>query len=257
MSLPVTLNGRVQAATDVDSYRFAAKAGQKLVAAVMAHALDIHGQYRTTASPMRSSNSSTPRESRRGSAGHAGTRSRHCVHRSRRRRVHGPRATDGLPRLSAGRVPAHGGRGADPVRRVSRRRPPRRIGQRAALRLERRRQRAAARRPDHPTSPYAWATVGGDLDSGRDVPLHIADVPAAVEQEPNDERTQATPLGLSTTMNGRFENERDDDWYRLELSSTQPVWLETFAHRHLKAPVDTVIHIYDADGNCCRKPTTA
>ena len=46
VSIPVTWNGRIQAATDVDSYRFMAKAGQKLVAAVMSHALDAHGQYK-------------------------------------------------------------------------------------------------------------------------------------------------------------------------------------------------------------------
>jgi hypothetical protein len=28
----------------------------------------------------------------------------------------------------------------------------------------------------------------------------------------------------------------------------QPIWLETFAHRHTKAPVDTLLRIYDSDG---------
>ena len=96
--------------------------------------------------------------------------------------------------------------------------------------------------------PYAWVTVGGSLDSGRDVPLHVADISEAIEQEPNNERTHATPLGLAVMMNGRFDSEGDNDWFRLDLSSLQPIWLETFAHRHMKAPVDTLVQIYDFEG---------
>lgn len=249
VSLPITLNGRVQTATDVDSYRFAAKAGQKLVAAAMAHALDVHGQYKDYGLADAQLELVDPAGKVVAEAqdtlgldpviaytvpadGEYAVRMQLMGYRGFPQAVY--RLTVGEVPLPFAAFPAGGRRGESVNVQLSGWNVADSAPQSLVL--------------NHPTSPYAWATVGGNLDSGRDVPLHIADVPEAIEQEPNDERTQATPLGLSTTMNGRFENERDDDWYRIELSSTQPVWLETFAHRHLKAPVDTVIQIYDADG---------
>ena len=45
--MPVVLNGRINPAADIDLFRFSGKKGQKLVAAIAAHALDVHGQSGT------------------------------------------------------------------------------------------------------------------------------------------------------------------------------------------------------------------
>lgn len=249
ISIPVTINGRIQAPADVDSYRFTAKAGQKLVAAVMAHALDAHGQARDygivdaqlelvdSAGKVVAEAQDTlgldpvidyvvPRD------GQYTVRIQLLSYRGFPQAVY---------RLTVGEVPVaysafpSGGRRHETVN----------IGLFGwNLPADSRRNITL----DDPYWPYAWITVGGDLDSGRDVPLHISDFAEAVENEPNDDANHATPIGLSVTMNGRFDTDRDDDWYRLELTSTQSVWLETFAHRFLKSPVDTVLQVYDSDG---------
>src|SRR5262249_27314808 len=46
VELPLVVNGRINPATDIDLFRFAGKKGQTLVAAIAAHAIDIHGQYK-------------------------------------------------------------------------------------------------------------------------------------------------------------------------------------------------------------------
>src|SRR4029079_198715 len=42
---PCVVNGRIDPQADVDVFRFTARAGQRIVAAIAAHVLDVHGQY--------------------------------------------------------------------------------------------------------------------------------------------------------------------------------------------------------------------
>ena len=46
VTTPVVVNGKTDPKADIDCIRFAGKAGQKLVAAIAAYSLDIHGQYK-------------------------------------------------------------------------------------------------------------------------------------------------------------------------------------------------------------------
>ncbi len=249
VSLPVTINGRIQAAPDVDCYKFSAKTGQKLVAAVMAHALDAHGQYKdyglvdaqlelvdSTGKVVAEAQDTLGLDPVIHYTAPAG--GEYVV----RIQLMGYRGfPQAVYRLTIGEVPIPhavfpaGGRRGEAVRM-----------QFSGWNVPEQHSREL---PLHqPVWPYEWVTVGGELDSGRDVPLHIGDFAESVEQEPNNERGHATVLSLPVMMNGRFDEPRDEDWYRLELASTAPVWLETFSHRFLKAPVDTVLQVYDANG---------
>lgn len=247
--LPVTLNGRIQAAPDVDCYKFQAKAGQKLVAAVMAHALDAHGQHKdygivdaqldllnATGKVVAEAQDTlgldpvihytVPQD------GEYSVRIQLMGYRGFPQAVY--RLTIGEVPIPHAAFPAGGRRGETVRIRVSGWNVPEQLNRDVLL--------------NQPAWPYEWVTVGGELDSGRDVPLHIGDIGEFIEREPNDQRGQATPLSLPTMMNGRFDHDRDEDWYRLDLAFATPVWLETFAHRYLKAPIDTVIQVYDANG---------
>lgn len=46
VSLPLVMNGRINPGADLDVFKFSGKTGQKLVAAIAAHAIDVHGQYK-------------------------------------------------------------------------------------------------------------------------------------------------------------------------------------------------------------------
>ena len=46
VTIPLVMNGRINPAADLDVFKFSGKAGQKLVAAIAAHAIDVHGQYK-------------------------------------------------------------------------------------------------------------------------------------------------------------------------------------------------------------------
>lgn len=249
VAVPITINGRIQAPTDVDTYRFTAQAGQKLVAAVMSHALDAHGQNKdygivdaqlelvdpsgkVVAEAQDTLGLDPVIEYAVPSDGDYAVRVQLLGYRGFPQAVY--RLTIGEVPAPFAAFPAGGRRGESADVQL--------FGWNIASGAK------ATVRCDHPSWPYAWATIGGDLDSGWDVPLHIGEDPEAVEREPNPDRMRATPIVLPMTMNGRFDDARDDDWYRLELSSAQPVWLETFSHRFLKAPVDTVVQMFDSDG---------
>src|SRR5262249_55231854 len=46
VEIPRVVNGRTNPQSDVDCFRFTARSGQRIVAAIAAHAIDIHGQYK-------------------------------------------------------------------------------------------------------------------------------------------------------------------------------------------------------------------
>ncbi len=249
IALPRTVNGRIQAPVDVDSYRFEAKAGQKLVLAAMSHAIDAHGQYKDygivdAQLELLDSSGKVVAEAqdtlgldpiiqytvptdgeytvRIQLMGYRGFPQ--AVYRLSIGEIQIPYAAfpPGVRRKESTTVQLFGFNvPADAARQIS------------AL---------------QPHYPYEWLTIGGELDTGWDVPLHVSETVELIEQEPNNDRGQATLLGISTTVNGRLESEGDTDWYRLDLTSKQAVVLETIAQRFIKSPVDTFLQIYDADG---------
>lgn len=85
-------------------------------------------------------------------------------------------------------------------------------------------------------------------ESSQRLPLVRGDVPESIEQEPNDSGGQANSLAANSTTNGRFETDGDADWYAVTLEKGQAVVFHTLAQRHLRAPVDTRLQIFDEAG---------
>lgn len=249
VTLPVTINGRVNPETDVDSFQFSGRAGQRLVALVQAHALDVHGQYkkrgvvdasleildasgRVVAEAQDTLGLDPLLETTLPADGDYVAQVRLLNFDGFPQAVY--RLTLGDVPVPVAAFPPGGPRGAtvDVALR----------GWTAPL--------LARRTVVIEPGAYPWQplTIGGELDSGFELPLLRGDGPESVEAEPNDQAAQATPLTLPVTVNGRFDAAGDADWYRLELADLAPIWLETTAHRFLRAPVDTLLQVYDAEG---------
>ncbi len=81
-----------------------------------------------------------------------------------------------------------------------------------------------------------------------DLALHLSLGPEILETEPNNAKITATPLSIPGIANGRFLAENDEDWYRLSLAKNQKIELEIMAQRHLRSPIDTRLEIFDANG---------
>ena len=96
--------------------------------------------------------------------------------------------------------------------------------------------------------PFEWVNVGPGPSCGFDLPLVLGALPERIEAEPNDSQQTATLLPAGSTANGRFDRKGDVDWYRFEVTNTQPIELETVAQRWLRSPVDTSLAVLDSAG---------
>lgn len=273
VQLPLIMNGRINPAADLDMVRFAGKKGQKLVAAIAAHSLDIHGQYkdygiadfslelldvdgRTLAAAEDTLGFDPLIE-------HVLPQDGDYLIRVQLLNYQG--FPDAVYRLTLGEVPY-----------VTNAFPP---GYRRGTETE-----IELLGPNVPSgtkrivgkSPIAAADAAPDaagakwlgeesslwdpafllrhvtLDqagtSGLDVPLVVGELPEVIEVEAGDERAQSGPLSLPVTVNGRFQKANDADWYRVSLAAQQKVQFEIVAHRYIRSPVDTLIQIFDAQG---------
>ena len=249
VTLPVVVNGRVDPAADVDAFSFEAKAGQKLVAAIRAHAIDIHGQGRNWGIADTTLEIVDER-------GRVVAESQDALGLDPQIEFTPPvdgRYTakvqllgyGGFPeavyRLTLGEVPVvtsvfppGGQRGTTvAVEYAGPNVPP---GTSAEVVVPDAQLPLQYLFPDHATA--------GD----HDVPFVRGDLPEVLEAEPNDAPEQATRVEWPMTINARFLTPGDSDWYRLALKKGQTVSLEITAHKYLRSPVDTLIQVHDAEG---------
>lgn len=115
------------------------------------------------------------------------------------------------------------------------------------------------------------------LTDGRGLAFAVGELAEVIETEPNDSAASTMRLDVphagtasavaqvgsaaqaaapvtspgeqGCTVNGRFGSAGDEDWYRFTLDKGQGLLLHTMAQRHLFSPVDTVLEVYDSDGN--------
>ncbi|MFO0952351.1 MAG: PPC domain-containing protein [Isosphaeraceae bacterium] len=80
------------------------------------------------------------------------------------------------------------------------------------------------------------------------VPVGVTDVSVVVDNDGNHETTKAQELPWPCEVSGRLEAGQEQDWYRLRVRRGEVVWLELFGER-IGAPVDLDLSILDPSGN--------
>ncbi|MBI3865213.1 MAG: PPC domain-containing protein [Planctomycetia bacterium] len=253
VTAPVVINGRINPAADLDVFRFAGKKGQRVVAAIAAHALDIHGQGRnygiadfslelldaegrTLASAEDTVGFDPLIEHELPRDGEYFVRVQllnyqgfpEAVYRLTLGEAAYPTAAfpPGLARENPGTVELFGLHVAPGTKGSA----------------------GVAGAAWDPAYTLRHVALDRDDSSGLDVPVLVGEFTESTETEPNDDRAQAGVLAIESTVNGRFQTAEDVDWYRVRLDAQQKVQFEIVAQRWLRSPVDTLLQVYDAQG---------
>ncbi|HEY1861355.1 MAG TPA: pre-peptidase C-terminal domain-containing protein [Gemmataceae bacterium] len=77
--------------------------------------------------------------------------------------------------------------------------------------------------------------------------LLVVDTPVTLEAEPNDTPEKARPITLPAVVSGRFDRERDADWYEFETTDAGPYAFEVYCER-IGGRADPYIVVADAKG---------
>jgi hypothetical protein len=78
--------------------------------------------------------------------------------------------------------------------------------------------------------------------------LLVVDTPVTLEVEPNDTPEKAQPITLPAVVSGRFDRERDADWYEFETTDAGPYAVEVYCER-IGGRADPYAVVADAKGN--------
>jgi hypothetical protein len=92
---------------------------------------------------------------------------------------------------------------------------------------------------------FISVTNGGYVSNRR--PFAVEDWPETLEAEPNDLRNRAERVTLPVTVNGRIGRPGDVDCFRFEGRAGEEVVAEITARR-LESPLDSVLRLFDAAG---------
>jgi hypothetical protein len=72
----------------------------------------------------------------------------------------------------------------------------------------------------------------------------VTDTPVTLEEEPNNDRDHAQPLTLPAVVSGRFDKERDVDWYAIDPTDTGPYSFEVYCER-IAGQADPYLVVFD------------
>jgi hypothetical protein len=78
--------------------------------------------------------------------------------------------------------------------------------------------------------------------------LLVVDTPVTLEVEPNDTPGKAQPITLPAVVSGRFDRERDADWYEFETTEAGPYAFEVYCER-IGGRADPYLVVADTKGN--------
>jgi hypothetical protein len=78
--------------------------------------------------------------------------------------------------------------------------------------------------------------------------LVLVDTPVTLEAEPNDTADHAQPIKLPAVVSGRFDRERDADWYEFETAEAGPYAFEVYCER-IGGRADPYLVVMDDKGN--------
>ncbi|MCI0681844.1 MAG: PPC domain-containing protein [Gemmataceae bacterium] len=252
VTLPMVVNGRIEKELDVDCFRFQAKAGQKFVAAILAHGMDstvrvsfnrgwvdaslelLDDQGKVLAAADDTLGLDPVLVHQFTQDGRYTVRVQSLAYQGSAGSVY--RLTLGDVPIPAAVFPAGGRRGTAFDAAWHGFNLPMLPPQKFAVDAD---------------GPFPFQLVRPQLpvSDGRDFMIARDEHAASVEQEPNDDPRSATVLSVPAAAYGRFEKKGDQDWFRLTLKMGQGVILETMAQRHLRSPVDTFVEVHDAAGN--------
>ncbi|MBN9519983.1 PPC domain-containing protein [bacterium] len=104
---------------------------------------------------------------------------------------------------------------------------------------------------DHPTAHSVLPTAATCTLTGfqhRGVPLLVTDTPVSLEQEPNDDPKTPQKLMIPAVVSGRFDRERDADWYLLEPTEGGPYSFEVYCER-IAGRADPYLVVLDEKDN--------
>jgi hypothetical protein len=96
--------------------------------------------------------------------------------------------------------------------------------------------------PTDPPERYGLEVSGDGGTAPSNLPFRVLDLPSVLEQEPNNERTAATPAGTPGAMNGIIEKPGDIDFFKFTAKKGQRWHVEVFARR-LRSPLDPLVTI--------------
>ena len=250
VTTPVIINGRVQTALDQDCYRFRGTKGQSLVAAVNSHGLDAMGYGRDNSGFVDTSLELLDPSGKviAGAEDSIGFDPiiRHTLPEDGEYtvRISGlgyrgfPQAVYRLTLGDIGYVtavfPPGGQRGQTvPVKLSGLNFPG---------------DTAMSVKVGKDGHPVQYITPTDKTLVAHDLAFIRGDLSETMETEPNNERKSATPLAMDSTVNGQFQQDGDDDWYKMELDKGERIELEIAAQRHLRSPVDTLVEVFDSEG---------
>ncbi len=104
---------------------------------------------------------------------------------------------------------------------------------------------------EHPTGHSVLPTAATCTLHGfqyRGVPLLVSDTPVTLEQEPNDDPLKPQKLTLPVVLSGRFDKERDADWYEIEPDKDGPYSFEVYCER-IAGRADAYLVVMDDKDN--------
>ncbi|NQV28781.1 MAG: pre-peptidase C-terminal domain-containing protein, partial [Rhodopirellula sp.] len=248
--LPLVMNGIIDRPLDQDCFRFTAKAGEKPVIAVMSHWLDALGQGRENMGFADLSLDILDASGRVVAQASDTLGYDPLIHfevpadGEYIARVSGM-GFKGFPtavyRLTMGEVPypiavfpAGGQRGqVTEVEFFGPNVPP---GTRQAITVD-----------DDPFG-VQYVSLAGDMAGVHELPFIRSDLPQQTASGEATGREKAELVSLPATIDGRFDTVGVDFWSRLRLTKGQSVTLAIMAQQRLRAPIDTLIEVYDEAG---------
>jgi hypothetical protein len=96
---------------------------------------------------------------------------------------------------------------------------------------------------DSPTVRYVDVKQGGMVSNA--LPLAVGDYPEVEEQEPNDKFGQAMRVSVPVTINGRIQRPDDEDYFVFSAKAGQRLVLEVNARR-LDSPLDSILTLFNS-----------
>lgn len=104
---------------------------------------------------------------------------------------------------------------------------------------------------EHPTGHSVLPTAATCTLNGfqhRGVPLLVSGIPVSLEVEPNDDPQKPQKLALPVVLAGRFDKERDADWYEIEPPENGSYSFEVYCER-IAGRADPYLVVLDEKDN--------